>query len=58
MKKTYLIPTIKVLRMSEPLMVEVSPGGADGDFEEGAKDFDMNDDGFSPVFTNKSVWDD
>jgi len=36
----------------------VSGGGADGDFEEGAKDFDMNDDGFSPVFTNKSVWDD
>lgn len=59
MKKTYLIPTIKVLRMSEPLMdAVVSGGGADGDFEEGAKDFDMNDDGFSPVFTNKSVWDD
>ena len=59
MKKTYLIPTIKVLRMSEPLMdAVVSGGGADGDFEEGAKDTDMGEEDFGSIFTNKSVWDD
>ena len=36
----------------------VSGGGADGDFEEGAKDTDMGEDDFGSIFTNKSVWDD
>lgn len=60
MKKEYLIPTIKTMRMAEPLMdgatvsnSEIGPG-----FEEGAKDTDMGDEDFGSIFTNKSVWDD
>ena len=58
MKKEYLNPAIKMLQtQSEPLMgpsvtdEEITEG-----FQEGAKDMDLDD--FSPVFTNKSVWDD
>ncbi|MBR6446560.1 MAG: hypothetical protein IKT22_04285 [Prevotella sp.] len=58
MKKEYLIPMIKTMHMAEPLMVDVSNSEIDNEeFELGAKDMDVDDD-FSPVFTNKSVWDD
>ena len=60
MKKEYLIPTIKTMRMADPLMdgatvsnSEIGPG-----FDEGAKDVDMGDEDFGSIFTNKSVWDD
>ena len=58
MKKEYLNPTIKMLQtQSEPLMgPSVTDEEINDDFEEGAKDMDLDD--FSPVFTNKSVWDD
>ena len=61
MKKTYLIPAIKAMRMAEPLMdgatVSISNSEIGEEFQEGAKDMDLGDD-FNPVFTNKSVWDD
>lgn len=60
MKKTYLIPTIKTMRMAEPLMdatvsnSEIGPG-----FEEGAKGMDLEgeDTEFFQIKT-KSVWED
>ena len=59
MKKTYLIPTIKTMRMAEPLMdATVSNSEIGEGFEEGAKDTDMGDEDFGSIFTNKSVWDD
>ena len=60
MKKTYLIPTIKTMRMAEPLMdgATVSNSEIGSGFEEGAKDTDMGDEDFGSIFTNKSVWDD
>lgn len=60
MKKTYLIPTIKTMRMVEPLMdavvsqTEIDPGS----FEEGAKEVDLGDEDFGSVFTRKNVWED
>ena len=58
MKKIYLIPMIKTMRLPEPLMdAPVSQGEIGPGFEEGAKETDMND-SFVPVFSNKSVWDD
>ncbi len=60
MKKEYLIPTIKTMRMAEPLMdgATVSNSEIGEGFEEGAKDTDMGDEDFGSIFTNKSVWDD
>ncbi len=58
MKKEYLIPTIKTMRMAEPLMVDVSESEIGPEFQEGAKDTDMGDEDFGSIFTNKSVWDD
>lgn len=59
MKKEYLIPTIKTMRMAEPLMdATVSDSEIGPEFDEGAKDTDMGEDDFGSVFTNKSVWDD
>ena len=60
MKKTYLIPTIKTMRMAEPLMdgATVSNSEIGTEFEEGAKDTDMGEEDFGSIFTNKSVWDD
>ena len=60
MKKTYLIPAIKAMRMAEPLMdgATVSNSEIGDGFEEGAKDMDLGDDDFGSVFTRKNVWDD
>ena len=59
MKKEYLIPTIKTMRMAEPLMdATVSESEIGPEFDEGAKDTDMGDEDFGSIFTNKSVWDD
>ena len=59
MKKEYLIPTIKTMRMAEPLMdATVSDTEVGPEFDEGAKDTDMGDEDFGSIFTNKSVWDD
>ena len=59
MKKEYLIPTIKTMRMAEPLMdATVSESEIGPEFDEGAKDTDMGEDDFGSIFTNKSVWDD
>lgn len=59
MKKEYLIPTIKTMRMAEPLMdATVSDSEIGEGFEQGAKDTDMGDEDFGSIFTNKSVWDD
>lgn len=59
MKKEYLIPTIKTMRMAEPLMdATVSDSEIGPEFEEGAKDTDMGEEDFGSIFTNKSVWDD
>ena len=59
MKKEYLIPTIKTMRMAEPLMdATVSNSEIGEGFEQGAKDTDMGDEDFGSIFTNKSVWDD
>lgn len=59
MKKTYLIPTMKTMRLPEPLMEAVVSNAEinQGEFELGAKEMNMNDD-CVPVFNNKSVWDD
>ena len=60
MKKTYLMPTIKTMRLPEPLMdavvsnTEINPD----DFDLGAKEMDMGEEDFGSIFTNKSVWDD
>lgn len=58
MKKEYLIPTIKTMRLPELMQAPVTGSELNPEiFEPGAKDMDMDDD-FNPVFTNKSVWDD
>ena len=58
MKKEYLIPTIKTMRLPELMQANVTGSELNPEiFEPGAKDMDMDDD-FNPVFTNKSVWDD
>ena len=60
MKKEYLIPTIKTMRMADPLMdgATVSNSEIGPEFQEGAKDTDMGEEDFGSIFTNKSVWDD
>ena len=59
MKKTYLIPTIKTMRMAEPLMdgATVSNSEIGSGFEEGAKGMDLEEDQ-APLFhiETKSVW--
>ena len=58
MKKEYLIPTIKTMRLPELMQAPVTGSELNPEiFVPGAKDMDMDDD-FNPVFTNKSVWDD
>lgn len=60
MKKTYLIPTIKTMRMAEPLMdATVSNSEIGLGFEEGAKGMNLEEDE-APLFhiETKSVWED
>ena len=59
MKKTYLIPTIKTMRLPELMQAHVTGSELNPEvFEEGAKDTDMGEDDFGSIFTNKGVWDD
>lgn len=59
MKKEYLIPTIKTMRLPELMQAPVTGSELNPEvFDEGAKDTDMGEDDFGSIFTNKSVWDD
>lgn len=58
MKKEYLIPTIKTMRLPEVMQAPINNSEIDPEeFEWGAKETDVEDD-FSPVFDSKSVWED
>ena len=59
MKKEYLIPAIKTMRMAEPLMdATVSNSEIGEGFEEGAKEVDLGEEDFGSIFTRKNVWED
>ena len=58
MKKTYLIPTIKTMRLAESLMVDVSNTEIGDGFEEGAKDMELDYENYGSAFNLKNVWDD
>ena len=61
MKKVYLMPMVKTMRLPEPLMdatvsgTEIDPG----QFKEGAKGFDMEEgEGETFVIKQRNVWED
>lgn len=60
MKKVYLIPMIKTMRLPELMQAPVTGSELDpSQFEEGAKGFDMEEgEGETFVIKQRNVWED
>lgn len=55
-KKAYMMPQLKAWKIEEHLMVTVSGEEIGDDFEEGAKNINLDTDDYQ--IESKSVWDD